>query len=208
MLSGAGGWRTIRGIRRRGFICIAAPLGAVVGLGNLEARTRAEVSLAIRARVAREGYAATVAGLAPHALAKDCDERNVIRLGHLVQLADEFDPQATLRAGDFIRYVEATSVEEPNPAAVRVMTVHKSKGLEFDAVVLPELDRVMDNEKRGCRFMWRKRERAFAGPATAVYRRRRGKSCGRCRRELDGGVLAGAVQRRLRDDLCGLYVAK
>ena len=37
-------------------------------------------------------------------------------------------------------YVEQTRVSAASPAAVRVMTIHQSKGLEFDAVFLPELE--------------------------------------------------------------------
>ena len=43
-------------------------------------------------------------------------------------------------AGDFIEMVSATKVEDPSAADVRVMNIHQSKGLQFDIVVLPELD--------------------------------------------------------------------
>ena len=38
------------------------------------------------------------------------------------------------------RIVKKTKVEDPTATQVRVMTVHQAKGLEFDIVVLPELD--------------------------------------------------------------------
>ncbi len=47
---------------------------------------------------------------------------------------------ATLRPGDFATKVRNTRVEDPRGSAVRVMTVHQAKGLQFDVVVLPELD--------------------------------------------------------------------
>ncbi|HUE74166.1 MAG TPA: PD-(D/E)XK nuclease family protein [Pirellulaceae bacterium] len=43
------------------------------------------------------------------------------------------------RTDDFISFVETNRVLDPSSAAVRVMTVHQAKGLEFDVVVLPEL---------------------------------------------------------------------
>jgi ATP-dependent exoDNAse (exonuclease V) beta subunit len=41
---------------------------------------------------------------------------------------------------DFAERVRRLRVEDPSAALVKVMTIHASKGLEFDAVVLPELD--------------------------------------------------------------------
>ena len=38
--------------------------------------------------------------------------------------------------------IKVTPVEEPTPARLRVMTIHKSKGLEFDVVVLVEPARI------------------------------------------------------------------
>jgi ATP-dependent exoDNAse (exonuclease V) beta subunit len=58
----------------------------------------------------------------------------------LVELAYRWDIRATLRPRDFVKFVEHEAVEAPSDSRVRVMTVHKAKGLEFDAVVLPELD--------------------------------------------------------------------
>ena len=51
-----------------------------------------------------------------------------------------YEPNASPRLRDFVRLVREKRVERPQAAPVRVMTVHQAKGLEFDAVVLPELD--------------------------------------------------------------------
>jgi ATP-dependent exoDNAse (exonuclease V) beta subunit len=55
-------------------------------------------------------------------------------------MAYNYQARSTLRADDFVNYVRLTKVPDPSAAAVRVMTIHGAKGLQFDAVVLPELD--------------------------------------------------------------------
>ena len=59
---------------------------------------------------------------------------------HYALEAYRYEPAATGRADDFVRLVSQRRVEDPSSALVRVMTVHQAKGLQFDIVVLPELD--------------------------------------------------------------------
>ena len=63
----------------------------------------------------------------------------------------------------------AALVEEPSQAQVRVMTVHKAKGLEFDVVVLPELRKKVGQVQGGTAADLppevRERIRAGADPA-------------------------------------------
>ena len=58
----------------------------------------------------------------------------------LVDLGHTYERRAGIRPSDFVAFVEQTKVEDPSPAKVRVMTIHQAKGLQFDIVVLPELD--------------------------------------------------------------------
>lgn len=52
-----------------------------------------------------------------------------------------FDQQGRRDPDEFVRFMEEYAVREPESAAVvRVMTIHKSKGLGFDVVILPELE--------------------------------------------------------------------
>lgn len=117
-----------------------SPLGAVVGLTDHASRDVARrLSLSLRAELLRDGYGACLyrwaAGLAP-----SCDARDLRWLLKLVELGHDFDAAATLRPSDFVAWVGQTRVPDGGRAAVRVMNVHQSKGLQFDLVVLPELD--------------------------------------------------------------------
>lgn len=116
------------------------PVGEAVGFGDpgddAEARRLAH---RIRQRLLRDGYGATLDSLAQK-LVPACDAREARRLMQLVESAFRYDDRATLRPTDFARLVEAERIEDPTAATVRVMTIHQSKGLEFDIVVLPELD--------------------------------------------------------------------
>jgi len=62
------------------------------------------------------------------------------RLSDLVRAAGEFDASGSRDCGAFVRFVEAYEVRELAAGSViRVMTVHQSKGLGFDIVLLPDL---------------------------------------------------------------------
>ena len=61
-------------------------------------------------------------------------------LRNLVDAAGEFDESGNRDCDAFCRFVESYKVDELAAAnAVRVMTIHQSKGLGFDIVILPEL---------------------------------------------------------------------
>lgn len=61
------------------------------------------------------------------------------RLTQLITLAYQFETQFTHRLRDFEAFVQQQKVALPSEAQVKVMTIHSSKGLEFDAVFLPDL---------------------------------------------------------------------
>ncbi len=118
------------------------PLGEAVGYrDHRDAAAARRLAQRVRSRLVRDGYGPTLAAvrreLAPTA---GIDPRQARRLRQLVELGFRWDRRANLRPGDFVRFVESERVEDPRASAVRVMTVHQAKGLEFDAVVLPELN--------------------------------------------------------------------
>jgi ATP-dependent exoDNAse (exonuclease V) beta subunit len=58
----------------------------------------------------------------------------------MVEMAYAYQARSTLRAMDFVNWVCSQKVPDPSGARVRVMSIHAAKGLQFDAVVLPQLD--------------------------------------------------------------------
>lgn len=98
-----------------------------------------ELSLRLRAALIDDGYANTVQHWARY-LTPQCGPRDVARLQQLVQLAELLDRTSSPQPAEFLRLVDETYGSDPTAARIRVMTVHQSKGLEFDLVVLCELD--------------------------------------------------------------------
>ncbi len=72
-----------------------------------------------------------------------------LRFEQLSELAFAFDGKAGLRPSDFVDHVRSERVESPSGAQVRVMTIHGAKGLEFDAVILPELHKKFVGRRAG-----------------------------------------------------------
>jgi len=118
-----------------------SPLGKVVSLPpNHTAKDRRQIASTIRRQLLDQGYTSTITAWV-FALAQACDAQQYDRLLELVDLVDRYDIHPSLRPGDFVKMVEREKVSDLQPAPVQVMTVHQAKGLEFDLVVLPELER-------------------------------------------------------------------
>lgn len=149
--------------------------------------------LTIRREIVERGIADVIADwvreLLPH-----CDERSAAALESLGDLADGY-PDGVLRPSDFAEFVRGRRVETPRAADVRIMTIEGSKGLEFDIVVLPDLNRKMGDVEKdeiyrtslGVTRRVNKGLRIFSPRLEAAYREH--------------------SHRRRADDLCGFYVA-
>ncbi|MBK7824534.1 UvrD-helicase domain-containing protein [Nannocystis sp.] len=121
------------------FNVLTSPLGPVVGLHDDGPGPRHRTAARVRRLIASDGLART---LQPwiKAIAGQVDERQYRRCMQLIQLAQTWDQRASLRCDDFVAMVEARAVADPAASAVQVMTIHQAKGLEFDIVILPELE--------------------------------------------------------------------
>ena len=175
-----------------------SPLGPVLGLTIANYREEAAtVSQKNRRELQRAGYAAVVGSWIP-AVASACDHESLDRLQQLLELAQSYEP--TTRPIDFVHFVESTRVEQGTTAPIRVMTIHAAKGLEFDTVVLPELDNrpryvypvMLDRDSQtgppvGILPYANKGLRSLSPQLNAVYEQER--------------------ERRCYEDLCVLYVA-
>ena len=93
----------------------------------------------LRKQLIDDGYGPAVESLA-RKLVDHSTKRETERLQQLIRAAYDrpVDVLKELRPGNFVEYIrEEVKVSGQNSANVRVMTIHKSKGLEFDVVVLP-----------------------------------------------------------------------
>lgn len=123
------------------FHVATSELGGVLGIPHGDVRAAREHARDFAAGLARRGYGASVSALvAKLRTVATLGAWDRARLAQLVELALEWDARATLRPADFVRSVREHSVEDPTASQIKVMTVHAAKGLEFDAVVLPELE--------------------------------------------------------------------
>lgn len=98
-----------------------------------------ETSRRLRERLLDEGYGKVIREFAD-AISEHTPREEHLWLEKLVELAHAYDEQRTLRADDFIKWLEHQQVADPQLTRIRVMTIHGAKGLQFDAVFLPDLD--------------------------------------------------------------------
>lgn len=182
------------------FHVTTSPLAGSLGLGAGESIESAARWL--RRRLLTEGYGVVCAGLLEQVeQSEQWGSWDVSRFRQLVDLAFMHDSSADLRPSSFVRRIRETPVEDPSAARVRVMTIHGAKGLEFDAVVLPQLEGslVKDDD-----LFVHDRADPF-GPITRV--------AARPKRELLpfsaelAGLVAASSARILGESLCVLYVA-
>ncbi len=119
------------------FHVATSPLAEIHQLGRWEDDAAAvTVSEHLRSRLLCDGYMATLQRWVLQ-LGTVATEHDRSRLQQLIELAEGY--QATTRPRDFIHLVETRKVENPTPARIQLMTVHKSKGLQFDIVFLADL---------------------------------------------------------------------
>lgn len=166
-----------------------------------------ECSLRLRERLLQDGYG-RVLSLIGQALAPHVADRDRLRLEQLTQIGFEHDGRPGLRVDAFIERVHHERREAEGSAAVRVMTIWGSKGLQFDVVVLPALSFSFGGRANGANDPLVYRPSPLA-PATHVFPPMP-KSV-RKAFEADSTELreaaAAAAQRGIRDGLSALYVA-
>lgn len=125
------------------------PVGEILGLSAADWNDDVSVTAVIqrvRARLLTDGYGPVISEWSGR-LAPQVSARDRRRLRQLGELAFRWDDRGALRPSEFAAFAESERVEDPASAKVRVMTIHRAKGLEFDAVVLPDLDTLSLSER-------------------------------------------------------------
>jgi ATP-dependent helicase/nuclease subunit A len=126
------------------FHVCSSPLGKHLNISWNKSEGEFEsVCKKIRRRLVTHGYAEVVSDFAEQ-LIDSVDKRERLRLWQLIELAEsrstDMGSANGLRPSQFVHLVKETQVPDPASSLVQVMTVHKSKGLSFDAVVVCDLD--------------------------------------------------------------------
>lgn len=122
------------------FHVATSPLGAAFEFPDFRDDTAAaRLAESLRQSLLSGGYGSCMAAWA-RLLFNHGTSRDRARLVQLIKLADAYQPSATLRPSDFAEFVREERVADPSGDRIRVMTVHQAKGLQFDIVVLPELE--------------------------------------------------------------------
>lgn len=116
-----------------------SPLGEVLRKQGL---TTPQLSKRIRSQVHEIGFERTLLAWMEvadeHGLPADAFAAQ--RLQELTLAARIYDGNSSGSIDDFLSFAESYNLREPNSkTAVQVMTIHKSKGLTFDVVILPQL---------------------------------------------------------------------
>ncbi len=125
------------------------PLGAVLAAEGLQGRE--QVTVRVLGQIHAEGFERTMrwwlARLEPRWAGDDAFTR--LRARQFAAAAGEFDATGRRDAAEFVEFMRAYKARDAEGASVvRVMTVHRAKGLGFDVVILPDLEGQTIAERR------------------------------------------------------------
>ncbi|MCE9595778.1 MAG: UvrD-helicase domain-containing protein [Planctomycetes bacterium] len=161
---------------------------------------------ALRRSLVERGFAATLETFRTAFAGASPWERR--RFDRLVELALAWEDEPELSTSEFVARVREARVEDPSSASIKVMTIHAAKGLEFDAVLLPDLGYEFGGVRPA--LVWR---RADGDPTREVEAVSRHASTElRAVLAFAGEPLLEELDRATRtrgdyDELCALYVA-
>jgi ATP-dependent helicase/nuclease subunit A len=128
-----------------------SPLGAVLIEENLT--TPEALTACVLGEIHAGGFERTVEEwgrkLEPKLARTDKFSRERVR--QFAAAAERFDETGSRSVAEFIHFIERYTVRDiESEAAIRVMTIHKSKGLGFDVVILPDLEGTrLDSRREG-----------------------------------------------------------
>ncbi|MDP6602544.1 MAG: UvrD-helicase domain-containing protein [Phycisphaerales bacterium] len=118
------------------FHVATSPLGEHLGLAwQGDSADNAAIAESIRRSLVRDGYANVIAEWAT-VLVATAKQRDRLRLWQLMECAETASSLLPLRPSEFVAAIRTQAIADPASSQVQVMTIHKSKGLQFDAVVV------------------------------------------------------------------------
>ena len=182
------------------FHVATSPIGPAIGVSLDSPLPERDLALgACRDRMAGDGTPAFLHWLFG-LVANKMSERDAERFEQLIDLAIEYEVTPPVVEVPLWEAAAQRLVEPTGAGVVRVMSIHKSKGLEFDAVVLADLDTLW-SIRAGDMLVERLDPLRPAGRVSAylpawidVYSREA------------AGVRSGALRRHVYGELCCLYV--
>lgn len=124
------------------FHVATSPIGAGLGLESEGSATPSlsrvlRLSARIRGSIEAHGLSGAVLWIRSLAMGS-MDDRDRDRFDAAVEVARAVEARGGSCASDLVRAIDAARVRSVSDSVVRVMTIHASKGLEFDAVILAE----------------------------------------------------------------------
>jgi ATP-dependent exoDNAse (exonuclease V) beta subunit len=124
------------------FHVASTSLGKVVGLSLPVCSQKCQLlACSLRRQLIEQGLCELLSGWFRALKESGLSGSEAAKVESLIVFSALSKGEFALRPSEFIRFVTTQKVEDSRAAKLRVMTIHQSKGLEFDAVILPDLDR-------------------------------------------------------------------
>ncbi len=168
----------------------------------------AQTSAQAHSQLTQTGLLATLAGLRIRLL-PSCNASAEAALDHLLVLAADFEQNDRLRTGGAARFLSFVAdqalpggVMQQGKKTLRVMTLHKSKGLEFDAVFMPDLHGKLQGSKNPTALVRRATPAAAPSAVLPYLKEAQVAAFGPQAKQLADSAFTAQVQ----ESLCLLYV--
>ena len=121
------------------FHLASSPLATQIGLTDWSDRnSRHDVAQRFRSDFQRNGYAKPLESLV-HAIAEQLDQVDYAAAEQLIKQTHLCERTTPTRTRDLLTHLTGTRVEFKSTSNIHILNIHQAKGLEYDAVILPEL---------------------------------------------------------------------
>ncbi|MBI69313.1 MAG: hypothetical protein CMJ38_04745 [Phycisphaerae bacterium] len=126
------------------FHVCASPIGAAHALSFADDAGCQKFGKQLRLSLLKNGYEVVLKEFAC-LLVNQATGRDRLRMWQLIEQAAQIDSGIVMRPSTFVDYVMNTRIPDPASSKVQVMTIHASKGLSFDAVIMCDLQDTISN---------------------------------------------------------------